>query len=245
MKMKSVRQAILLAAVLAGTAALAVGPALAAPVCGGVASLMNHQLYKWQDVTHKIGDNIVSIPAISPINNNPTSPTANGFIDLCKRFGLTGTTTVLRQFKADTPGSVATYNCNQAIAPPFTPGQAVLIEPTADVTGKIPGVECAQPYTFFIEVLNKVDGDNYYPTPLTLAGGGGPLTGVSGGARDLCNMMGYPAETNITQIFAQTGTVDSFLCGPAHPGAAAFTLQLGNGVLVQPPSTVTATPVLF
>src|SRR5438093_10018737 len=97
MKTKSVRQAILLAAVLAGTAVLAMSPALAVPpVCGGVASLMNHQIYKWQDVTHKIGDNIVSIPAISPINNSPNSPSANGFIDLCKRFGLTGTTTVLR-----------------------------------------------------------------------------------------------------------------------------------------------------
>src|SRR6266850_7503897 len=111
MKMKSLRQAILLAAVLAGTAALAVSPALAAPpVCGGVASLMNHQIYKWQDVTHKIGDNIVSIPAIGPINATPSSPTANGFIDLCKRFGLTGTTTILRQFSAQTPGSVATFN---------------------------------------------------------------------------------------------------------------------------------------
>jgi hypothetical protein len=247
MKMKSVRQAILLAAVLAGTAVFAVGPALAVPppVCGGVASLMNHQIYKWNDVNHHEGENIVSIPAISPVNNNPGDVTKNGFIDLCKRFGLTGTTTELRQFNAQA-GSITTYNCNQAVASgAWTPGQAVLIQPTADATGKIPGVECANEYAYFVWIdSTKHNGDNYYPTPVTLAGGGTPLTVTSGGARDLCTMLGLPGGTLVRQIFpAPPARVDDFRCGQVGP--ATDPLQLGAGVLIQPTGGGSGTPIIF
>jgi hypothetical protein len=245
MKMKSLRQAFLLVAIFAGTAALVASPVLAQnppgpPVCGGVASLMNHQLFV--DAPGTFGDNIVSIPSISPVNNTPANPTSNGLIDLCRRFGLTGTLSAVLQFNASS-GNICTYTCDQpATSCAFTVGQAVLIRPTVGTTGRIPGVECARPYTSYVEGPAAI-GDNLYPVPLTLAGGGTPLTATSGGARDLCVQLGLPAGSTVKRFFADIGNIDTFTCGQA--GAAAFPLALGEGVLIQPAGTTTGTPVIF
>jgi len=252
MKMTSLRQAILMAAVFAGTAALVATPVLAQtppgpPVCGGVASLMNHQIFL--EAPGAVGDNIVSIPAVSPINNNPTNPTANGFFDLCKRFAnpsggsLIGTTTQILQFNAQA-GTIATFACDSAAAPGFTPGQAVLIRPSftggTSTTGRIPGVECSRPYTAYIEGPGVL-GDNLWPTPITLAGGGAPLTATSGGAQDVCTQLGLNNTSAVIRFHANSGILDSHICGTVPQ----FTLGLGEGVLIRPGATATGTPVIF
>src|SRR5262245_43332033 len=157
----SLRRAFVAVALVAGASILANSPVFAQPVCGGVASLMNKSLA--QEGLGVLGDNIVSIPAVSPINNNPTNATANGFIDLCRRFGITRTASSIQQTNAGT-GAVTTFTCNQASAPPFAVGQAVVIRPTIATSGRVPGVECAQSYTASVDGLGAL-GDNYFPVP--------------------------------------------------------------------------------
>jgi hypothetical protein len=239
MKMKSLRQALLMAAVVAGTAAFLTSPALAQPapgppVCGGVASLMNHQIFI-KNASGNKGENIVSIPSVSPINNNPTSATTNGFIDLCKRFGLNGTTSQVKQFQAQT-GSVVAFDCSSTSAPTFTPGQAVLIEPTVSATGRIPGVECARPYTAYIQAGAFPRGYNLWPAPVTFAGGLLPS-----GAADVCTQLGLPSGSIVTRIDANLGNPQDQPC----PGAGAYSTKIGEGLLIRPTSTVTGTPTIF
>lgn len=150
----SMRRTLMAIALVAGSAALLTSPALAQtppgpPVCGSVASLMNLEIFP--DAAGARGDNFVSVPAVSPVNNNPGSPSANGFQQLCQRFGLTGSSSALLQFNAQT-GAIASFNCDQAVAPAWTVGQGVLIRPSgvaSPITGRIPGVECARPYTSY------------------------------------------------------------------------------------------------
>jgi hypothetical protein len=232
MKMTSLRQAFLLAAILAGTAALTTSPVLAQPapgnpVCGSVASLMNHQIFI-KGAGNK-GNNFVSIPAVSPINNN-NSPTVNGFIQICKRFGLSipGPGGFVIQFNGQN-GNVVTFDCSSSSAPPFTIGQGVLVQPNASSTGKLPGVECARPYTTYI-TRNQV-----WPTPITVAA-------ANGG--DICTMMGLPVGTIVTRIDANSGNPQDVSCAALQtPG---YGLKIGEGLLIHnAPSTTTGTPVIF
>jgi len=225
-----------MAAVFAGTAALLASPVLAQtppgpPVCGGVASLMNVSLT--QEGPGPKGDNIVSIPAISPINNNPATFSNNGFHDLCRRFGLTGTTSTIIQFNAQT-GIPATFICNQSIASSaFTPGQAVLIQPSANATGRIPGVECTRPYTAYVEAPGTL-GDNLFPVPITYAGSK---------MFNICQTFGLStAASSVIRFHADTGSLDTVTCDQS---ASVLTLGVGEGVLVRPGSTQTATPLIF
>lgn len=235
MRKTSLRHALLMAAVFAGTAAIIASPALAQtppgpPVCGGVASLMNYQLTA--DVPGSKGDNIVSIPGVSPINNNPSNATGNGFFDLCKRFGLTGTPSTVQQFNAQA-GTVATYDCSQPAAPTFTPGQAVLIRPTLGNSGRIPGVECTRPYTAYVEGPGVL-GDNLLPVPVTFAGSK---------LYNICQTYGLTTNaSSVTHIFASTGTTETTNCDQP---ASTNSLVVGDGVLFRPGATTTATPLIF
>lgn len=224
----SLRRAFVAVAVLAGAAALVSTPVFAQPVCGGVASLMNKSLA--QEGLGVLGDNIVSIPAVSPINNNPGSPTANGFIDLCRRFGLTGTTSSIQQNNANL-GATTTFTCDQSAAPPFAVGQAVIIRPTVAASGRIPGVECSQAYTAFIEGLGAL-GDNYFPVPVTFAG-------VNG--EDLCTQMGLANGSIVIRNDAAAGAQPTHVCGTVPQ----FSLQIGEGVLIRPTSTKTGSVLIF
>jgi hypothetical protein len=260
MKMKSLRQAILMAALFAGTAALVTSPVLAQtppgpPVCGGVASLMNHQIFIDTDGSGPAGNNLVSIPSVSPINNNPTSVSNNGFVDLCRRFGLfvaaPAPTSSITQFNPSA-GTTTTYLCstssgNPSPAPTFVPGQAVMIQPIVNADGRIPGVECARPYTTYTDTDGTgPKGNNLWPTPITFAGGGAPLTTTAGGARDICNQLVLPTGTTITQFKADApAAIQVFTCGQAGP--ASNTLRIGEAVMIQPPNlaTSTGTPLIF
>ncbi|MBI3447621.1 MAG: hypothetical protein HY049_01680 [Acidobacteria bacterium] len=238
MRKTSLRHALLMAAVFAGTAALVASPALAQtppgpPACGGVASLMNLQLTA--DVPGPKGDNIVSIPAVSPVNNNPGSATTNGFFDLCRRFSLIGTTSTIQQFNAQA-GTVATFDCSQAAAPTFTPGQAVLIRPTLSNAGRIPGVECTRPYIAYVEGPGVL-GDNLLPVPVTYAGSK---------LFNICQTFGLTtAASSVARFHADTGTVDTVTCDQS---AATAVLGVGEGVLFRPGVTTPgggATPLIF
>jgi hypothetical protein len=177
-----------------------------------------------------LGDNYVSIPAVSPINNNPTNPATNGFQSLCSRFGLTGTTSLVTQVNANA-GSVTDFTCNSAAAPPFQPGQGVIIKPTAGVTGRIPGVECSQPYTAFQEGLGAL-GDNYFPVPVTFAGND---------PEDLCVQLVLPAGSAVIRSDASAGAQPTHNCGQAPQ----FTLKIGEAVLIRPNATVTGSVMIF
>lgn len=253
MKMKSLRQAFVMAVVFAGTAALMATPVLAQqqppapgpPVCGGVASLMNHQIYRFAGLgTFPKGANIVSIPSVSPINNTPTNHANNGFHDLCRRFGLTGTTSQIQQFDPRNPAHIQSFTCDQPISSDdFTIGQAVYILPSADATGRLPGVECARPYTTYVEGLGTV-GDNLWPMPITVAGVGTPVAGV-GGLQDVCNMLGLPGGTSVIRFDALGGNQRTHLCGAVPQAADVSPSPIGEGLLIRPGSTTTGTPVIF
>ena len=233
MNMTSLRRAIIAVAVLA-TAAFPVlaqtppGP----PVCGSVASLMNLQIYL--DASGPLGDNIVSVPAVSPVNLNPNSAN-NGFKQLCDRFLLTGTTTNVIQMNAQA-GTVTSFVCNQASPPTWTVGQAALVRPSASATGRIPGIECSRPYTSYGEGSGAA-GDNMYPVPATIA---------SSSPQDLCSNLSLPAGSQVIQFLAGAGTVNTHLCG-ATP---TWALRLGEGVLIRPTgapgaAVATGSPVIF
>jgi hypothetical protein len=237
MKMSALRRTVFAVAAFAGMAALATSPALAQappgpPVCGSVASLMNLEI--WGEGLAALGDNIVSIPAVSPINNNPSSAN-NGFRQICDRFGLgTGSSAAL-QFNGQT-GQVVTYLCSQPAPPGWQPGQATLVRPTtipagASTTGRIPGVECSQPYTSYGEGVGAV-GDNMYSVPNTI---------TSSSPEDLCNQLNLPPSSAVLDFVAgPTSNVRTHLCTQTP----TFSLRLGNGVLIRPtgaPGTAVAT----
>jgi hypothetical protein len=221
MNMSALRRSFIAAAVFAGTAALFSSPVLAQappgpPVCGSVASLMNLELFP--EGLAALGDNIVSIPAVSPV----TASGVNGFRQLCIRFGLDGTSTTLTQFNAQTGQNIAAL-CSSPNPANFQQGQAVLIRPvgvTPPITGRIPGVECSQPYTSYGEGLAAV-GDNQYSVPLTI---------TSTSPEDLCDQLNLPATSAVIDFVAGPGTTNTHLCGTTP----TFSLRLGYGVLIRP-----------
>lgn len=231
MKMMSFRRILGAVAVLAGTAAL-VSPALAQappgpPVCGSVASLMNMSLAP--DGPGVQGDNLLSIPSISPINANPTGAN-NGFKQLCTRFGLATAATSVLQFNAQ-GGSPVTYTCDQPSPPTWQTGQGVLMRPGAAASGKIPGVECSQPYRYYADGPS-VFGDNIHAVPLTIAL-------IPNSPQVYCDMMGL--RPTVGPINGDTildfnpgvggpAGINTHVCG----GAPLFTLTIGRGLLVRP-----------
>lgn len=248
MKMMSRSRALVAVAVLAGTAAFFATPVLAQtppgpPVCGSVASLMN--LHIFLEGPGAIGDNIVSFPASSPVNNNPSSAN-NGFRQICNRFGLGTTTSSLLQFNAQA-GTIATFTCDQPSPPTWTPGQAAIVRPVAvatPISGRVPGVECSRPYTAYGEGPGA-QGDNLYPVPVTI---------TSNSPQDLCTQLGLPTSSQVIQFVAGTldppsapaAQINTHLCG----GVATFSLRIGEGVLIRPTGTAgaavaTGSPVIF
>jgi hypothetical protein len=226
MKMMSLRRVLSAVAVLAGTAAL-VSPALAQappgpPVCGAVASLMNISLI--QDGGGAVGDNLLSVPGISPINNNPSSAN-NGFKQMCTRFGLATAGSSILQFNAQS-GTPVTFTCDQPSPPTWIVGQGVLIRPAAAATGKVPGVECAQPYRYFADGP-AVQGDNVHPVPLTIAL-------IPNNPQVYCDMMGLRPQGVVAGDtildFNPAGTINTHVCGTAP----LFNLTLGRALLVRP-----------
>jgi hypothetical protein len=225
MKTVHIRRAIMTMALAGGLAFLA-SPAFAQPSCGSVASLMNAAIY--QDGPGAVGDNLLSIPAVSPINV-ALGPN-NGFKQLCNRFGLTGTTSLVIQFDAQA-GNITTFQCDQAAAPPFTAGQAVLIRPTASGNGRIPGVECSQSYTTYIEGAGAL-GDNLFPVP---------LTATAADPQVLCGQLNLVNNSQVIRFDAQAGNIQSHLCGQVP----VFNLVLGEAVLIRPLSTATGAAIIY
>jgi hypothetical protein len=249
MKMSSVRRALIAAVVLAGTSALVTGlvPAQTPPgppVCGSVASLMNLQIFLDTDGSGPKGNNIVSLPAVNPTRT---------FQDVCRRFGIPAGSgspngTAVTQFNADTGGTV-TVLCNQPVDQNLTDGQAVLVQPVAagladpnNITGRIPGVECARPYTSYGDAGGAI-GDNLFPTPVTIA---------TSSPEDLCGMLNLPSDPNgvnsasVIHFVAGPGSILTHRCGQTP----TFGLRIGEGVLIRPPGTpgspvATGTPVIF
>lgn len=256
MNMNTLRRAIMGVALAGGAVALVVSPVFAAgptppgpPTCGSVASLMNLQIAS--DVTGIGGNNYISIPGVSPINNNPTSSGPdNGFKQLCAAFGLTTGATAVQQFNGQA-GQVETYNCNQPVAPEWTPGQGAFLLSTEFAgtrSGRIPGVECARPYSAFADGPGAA-GDHIFPIPLTIAGSNlqdvcdqlnlRPIEGHCNGANCDAGLLGN-ACTLDTQCNTQgdavqyadavAGAGNDFICGQAGaPG-----LVLGRGLLIRP-----------
>jgi hypothetical protein len=253
--MSALRRTVFAVAAFAGMAALATSPALAQappgpPVCGSVASLMNLEI--WGEGFGALGDNFISIPAISPVNNQP--PPSGGFSNLCTRFGIPSGGASLIQFQANTGGlGTQTFICGQAPSAVYSAGQAVLIRPTvgpggalppgSSSTGRIPGVECSQPYTSYGEGLGAI-GDNLYPVPLTIV-----LTPVGGGGspEDLCLQLNLPAGSSVQDFVAgPTSNIRTHLCTQTP----TFGLRIGQGVLIRPTGTpgaavATGQPIIF
>src|SRR5262249_10489060 len=160
---------------------------------------------------------------------------------LCRIFGLFGagsTPSLVTQWDPNC-GAIIQYACagtasNPNPAPEFLPGQAVMIQPSVDASGVIPGTECAEPYTSYTDTAGSgPKGHTLVPTPIPFVGGGLPLTTTSGGARDICNQLGLPAGTSIVQFKACTpAAIQIFTCGQAGPAAVA--LRVGEGVMIQP-----------
>jgi len=235
---KSMRRALV--AIVACSAAL-VSPVLAQtppgpPVCGSVASLMNIELFL--EATGAKGDNFISIPAVGPLNENPTSGASNGFKQICNRFGLAGSTSAIMQFNAQ-GGTVTTFTCDQVSAPSWTVGQGALVRPAGvatPITGRIPGIECARPYTSYGEGSGAT-GDNIYPVPLTI---------TTASPEVLCGQLLLPSGSQVIQFLAGPGNINIHLCG----STATFSLNLGAAVLIRPTgaagsAVATGTPVIY
>lgn len=224
----SIRRALVAIALVAGTAAL-VTPVLAQtppgpPVCGNVAGLVNYELFL-EGFAAK-GDNFVSIPQQGPLtagnNTQPGSAANQTFKQLCTRFGLTGTTSSIQQFNADT-GNITSYTCDQGAAPQFTEGQGVLIRPVGvagQITGRIPGVECSRDYTAYGEGFGAL-GDNIAWIPLTV---------TTNSPEVFCQQLSLPAGSSVQQFIAGAGNINSHTCG----AAATYTLRVGEALLVRP-----------
>lgn len=238
--MNSLRRAFIAIAVLAMAAVLA-SPALAqartaVPRPVSVASLMNLELYL--EAFGAKGDNIISIPGVGPMNENASNSAGNGFKQICRRFGIDGSPSAILQFNAQT-GTITTYTCDQISAPVWTPGEAAMVRPSgvaAPITGRIPGVESAWEYNAYGEGAGAL-GDNLYPVPLTLA---------TSSPEGLCGMLNLPAGSQILQLLAGPGNINTHLCG----AAPTFSLRLGEGVLIRPTGTpgakvATGTPTLY
>jgi len=215
-------------------------------VCGGVASLMAKQAFADTDLGGPLGNNYTSIPGSSPINNNPTSSSSNGFKQLCNRFGINGVGDVL-QYNAQA-GTIVTFSCSAGgAAPPWQQGQGAWIRPFSGgpYTGRIPGAECAQTYTTYIDTDGSGPlGDNIWPTPVTFAGDD---------PEDVCDQLqltGYnvpvtnpdTARTAVIQFKADSpAAVRTHFCGTSPQ----FNLVVGEALLIRPLVTSTGTPVLF
>ncbi len=232
MKSFSLRRALMMVALVGGVALVA-GSAFAAgppppgpPVCGSVASLMNHPIYV-EGLGAK-GDNIVSIPGVSPLHDSPSDPLNNGFMQLCKRCGIDGTGSLIMQFDPAL-GNIVAHACNAAAAPPWQQGQAVLIRPTADSTCIIPGVECSQPYDVYVNGPGAL-GDNLFPVPLTIWGPAAP------NPQDVCDQLNLQAPSDqVIRFDAGPGNIATHDCG----STPVWNLVLGEGVLIQPTGTRT------
>jgi hypothetical protein len=222
---------------LVGGVALVASPAFAAgptppgdPVCGSVASLMNIPIYA--EGLGAIGDNYVSIPAVSPLNDSPASPSANGFQQLCDRCGMDGTSSTIIQVDPDL-GQITTFTCTSSAAPPWQQGSGVLIRPDADHTCYIPGVECAQAYTNYGPDVAGAKGDNYWPMPLTFVGLQPDI---------VCTALNLEDGDEVRRVDADLGNIFSFLCGQTP----TWNMVLGEALVIKANSfTVTGTPTIY
>lgn len=240
-----------------GTAALLAASCLTAPVeaqnCAGppvpgTCALVSPAVALCQEGPGPIGDNLVEIPAFSPVNDTPANPLINGFQDLCAIFGLAGTSSEILQFNAQ-GGNITTFTCNSAAAPIFQPCQGVLIRPSMNAAGVIPidpppapDFEGSWPYTAYVEGPGP-KGDNLYGIPHTTGAGcpagcpaciGFPpmLT-----PQDLCLNLGLPAGSVVIRFDACPGIVRTHLCG----SVPQYALIEGQAVVIQPTATVTGT----
>jgi hypothetical protein len=177
------------------------------------------------------GDNFVGIPAFSPVNDFPNDGTRNGFQQLCDIFGLRGTGSSILQFDAQN-GTINTFLCNQALAPPFRPCQGVLIQPygvTPPILGTIPvgapgpGVEGSWLYRVYGDGIGVL-GDNFFGIPLTIA---------SLSPEVLCQELHLPPLSTVTQIVANPGLVNTHQCGQVP----VYNLRPGEAVLIRAPGT--------
>lgn len=220
-----IRRAVMMMALIGGVA-LVSSPVFAQPSCGSVASLMNKAITV--DGPGAAGDNLISIPAVSPINQ--ASGPNNGFIQICRRFGLLGTTSLVIQFDANL-GNISTFQCDQAAAPPWTSGQAALVRPSVSGNGRIPGVECSQSYTSYVDGAGAL-GDNLFPVP---------LTATASDPEQLCNQLNLPAGSQVNRFDAAAGNIAAHNCG----SVAVFNLTLGEAVLIRPTATATGAPLIY
>jgi len=171
------------------------------------------------------GVNLVEIPAFSPVNKFPNNPQKNGFKQLCDIFGLTGTTSSIRQIDPVT-GNFNTFFCDQpAASPNFLPCQGVWIDlegVSGPVQGHIPvgdGTDGA-----------GVEGSWVYSTYGHPAFFGVPLTIVSLSPEVLCQQLGFAAGTQVAQFLANTGQIKTHTCG----STAQFNLRPGEALYITP-----------
>jgi hypothetical protein len=170
-----------------------------------------------------LGDNLVEIPAFSPVND-PASP-LYGFAGLCAIFGLGGTFSTIVQLDAET-GVARTHVCNSPVAPAFQPCQAVLIRPTVAAAGVIPpgpaGLEGSWLYLEYGDVPGAL-GDSLFGIPRTTPPGTTPDF--------LCLIHALPPGTTIYQIDPFAGVISTHACG----AAPTWALAPGGAVLIRAP----------
>jgi hypothetical protein len=102
-----------------------------------------------------------------------------------------------------------------------------MVKPATAATGKIPGVECARPYTYYADSSGPL-GDNLHPVPLSIAL-------IPNSPQAYCSMMGLrdtagaiPGDT-ILDFVPATGP-QTHVCGQA----ALFNLTIGRALMVRP-----------
>jgi hypothetical protein len=172
-----------------------------------------------------LGDNIVAIPAFSCVNAVPScGGLPNGFNALCAIFGLVGTPSSIIQINSQI-GSINVYNCNQPVAPPWTPCQAVLIRPSVAAAAVVPPSAPADggwPYTSYGEGPGPI-GDNLYGVPYSMPAAVNPQI-------DVCVPLGLPAGSQVIRINPFLGVINVHVCG-AIP---VFFVSPGDGVIIRP-----------
>lgn len=215
---------------LIGLAALVLAPArpVLAQSCNGTPTpgsrlALSRPITLYPLVPGRGGDNLVAIPAFSPVND-PSS----GFKQLCDIFGLTGTTSTITQIDAST-GTLHTHACSNLVqSERFQPCQAVLIRSSVLAKGIIPlraasatesvfeGVDGSWSYPIYGDSTGPL-GDNLFGVPLNASDvdGDGALT-----AADICTGLGLKRNhSTVVKVDAATGTSTSYTCGKPAPFA--------------------------